>query len=133
MPAMFSSPPTAPTAPQQPSLSMGSKPPPQTAIQQTTAAIASVPVVGTVFTLVFGDENAAEKKATTEADAALTQIETVPEFNCVIVLVKRMIGTLEKFKCNEIPAKQFRIMMMQVRRLTILEYHFTGFMPPNAL
>jgi hypothetical protein len=112
---------------------MGSKPPPQTAIQQTTAAIASVPVVGTVFTLVFGDENAVEKKATTEADAALTQIETVPEFNCLIVLLKRMIGTLEKFKCIEIPAKQFRIMMMQVRRLTIVEYHFTGFMPPVAL
>jgi hypothetical protein len=99
---------------------MGSKPPPQTAIQQTTAAIASVPVVGTVFTLVFGDENAVEKKATTEADAALTQIETVPEFNCLIVLLKRMIGTLEKFKCNEIPAKQFRIMMMQVRRALLL-------------
>ena len=29
--------------------------------------------------------------------------------------MKRLIGTLEKFKCNEVPAKQFRIMLMQVR------------------
>ena len=38
----------------------------------------------------------------------------MPEFNTLIVLLKRMIGTLEGFKCNEIPAKQFRIMMLKV-------------------
>ena len=97
-----------------------------------------------MVTFLFGDENAVEKRVTAEADDALTLIEAVPEFNTMIVLLKvpfdevpllwftytqthpnptpsfpsllsqRMIMTLESFKCNEIPAKQFRIMMLKV-------------------
>ena len=77
-PAPAAAPAPAPTpfaAPPTPTISMGSRAP--TSKQPTTATtvIKSVPVVGTMFTFMFGDESSEDKRVTAEADDALSSIE----------------------------------------------------------